>query len=62
MNIPTTFALKASFQIFSRGMRTHAPLRFALGAGFDERTGHQPQEKEKVGQKSCFLSVVRHII
>ena len=47
MNIPTPYALKASFQIFGWGMRTHAPSRSALGAGFDERTGQPTTEKRK---------------
>ena len=46
MNIPTPCALKASFQIFGRGMRTQAPSRFALGAGFDEHTSHHPRKKK----------------
>ena len=43
MNIPTPYALKASFQIFGWGMRTNA----TYVAGFDERTGQPTTEKRK---------------
>ena len=32
-------------------------LNFHSASGFDERTGHQPQEKEKAPLLWCFLVV-----
>ena len=35
--------------------RTHAPSRFALGAGLDKRTGHRHRKKKKQDFCPAFL-------
>jgi hypothetical protein len=53
-NICSLSAWQTSLPISERQMRTHA----TYVAGFDERTGQPPTEKEKAGLLSCFLSLV----